>query len=71
MKIYGDHLLILEVFEVPSQQILTTDSVTLTVDAVVYYRWGEDMCFSLDVVFVLRVFDPLRAAVALMDYNQV
>ena len=47
------------------------DSVTLTVDAVVYYRWGEDMCLSLDVVFVLRVFDPLRAAVALMDYNQV
>ena len=28
-----------KVFEVPSQQILTTDSVTLTVDAVVYYRW--------------------------------
>ena len=28
----------IEVFEVPSQQILTTDSVTLTVDAVVYYR---------------------------------
>ena len=27
-----------KVFEVPSQQILTTDSVTLTVDAVVYYR---------------------------------
>ena len=39
--------------KVPSQQLLTTDSVTLTVDAVVYYR----------------VFDPVRAATALLDYN--
>ena len=42
-------------FEVPSQQILTTDSVTLTVDAVVYYR----------------VFDPIKAVIANMDYNEV
>ena len=42
-------------FEVPSQQILTTDSVTLTVDAVVYYR----------------VFDPIKAAIGTMDYNEV
>ena len=42
-------------FEVPSQQILTTDSVTLTVDAVVYYR----------------VFDPVKAATGAMDYNEV
>ena len=35
-----------KVFEVPSQQILTTDSVTLTVDAVVYYN----------------VFDPVKAS---------
>ena len=26
------------VFEIPPQQILSTDSVTLTVDAVIYYR---------------------------------
>ena len=44
-----------KVFEVPSQQILTTDSVTLTVDAVVYYR----------------VFDPIKAVIANMDYNEV
>ena len=44
-----------KVFEVPSQQILTTDSVTLTVDAVVYYR----------------VFDPVKAAIGAMDYNEV
>ena len=44
-----------KVFEVPSQQILTTDSVTLTVDAVVYYR----------------VFDPIKAAIGTMDYNEV
>ena len=44
-----------KVFEVPSQQILTTDSVTLTVDAVVYYR----------------VFDPVKAATGAMDYNEV
>ena len=57
-------------FEVPTQQILTTDSVltccphqdnppgiqvTLTVDAVVYYR----------------VFDPVLAATGAMDYNEV
>ena len=33
-------LVLSQVFEVPSQQILTTDSVTLTVDAVVYYRYS-------------------------------
>ena len=59
-----------KVFEVPTQQILTTDSVrstdnghdnplglqvTLTVDAVVYYR----------------VFDPVLAATGAMDYNEV
>ena len=42
-------------FEVPPQQILSTDSVTLTVDAVIYYR----------------VFDPVRAACKLQDYNVV
>ena len=42
-------------FEVPPQQILSTDSVTLTVDAVIYYR----------------VFDPVRAACKLQDYNIV
>ena len=35
-----------KVYEIPPQQILSTDSVTLTVDAVIYYR----------------VFDPVRAA---------
>ena len=44
-----------QVFEVPPQQILSTDSVTLTVDAVIYYR----------------VFDPVRAACKLQDYNVV
>ena len=44
-----------QVFEVPPQQILSTDSVTLTVDAVIYYR----------------VFDPIRAACTLQDYNVV
>ena len=44
-----------QVFEVPPQQILSTDSVTLTVDAVIYYR----------------VFDPVRAACKLQDYNIV
>ena len=39
----------------PPQQILSTDSVTLTVDAVIYYR----------------VFDPIRAACKLQDYNVV
>ncbi|XP_023345538.1 erythrocyte band 7 integral membrane protein [Eurytemora carolleeae] len=43
-----------KVFEVPPQQILSTDSVTLTVDAVIYYR----------------VFDPVRAAISSIDYNQ-
>ena len=43
------------VFEIPPQQILSTDSVTLTVDAVIYYR----------------VFDPVRAACKLQDYNVV
>ena len=42
-------------FEIPPQQILSTDSVTLTVDAVIYYR----------------VFDPVRAACNLQDYAQV
>lgn len=42
------------VFEIPPQQILSTDSVTLTVDAVIYYR----------------VHDPVRAAVRVQDYNQ-
>ena len=44
-----------QVFEVPPQKILSTDSVTLTVDAVIYYR----------------VFDPVRAACKLQDYNVV
>ena len=44
-----------QVFEVPPQQILSTDSVTLTVDAVIYYR----------------VFDPIRAACRVLDFNQV
>ena len=44
-----------QVFEVPPQQILSTDSVTLTVDAVIYYR----------------VFDPVRAACRVLDFNQV
>ena len=44
-----------QVFEVPPQHILSTDSVTLTVDAVIYYR----------------VFDPVRAACKLQDYNVV
>ena len=39
----------------PPQQILSTDSVTLTVDAVIYYR----------------VFDPVRAACRVLDFNQV
>jgi len=43
-----------KVFEVPPQQILSTDSVTLTVDAVIYYR----------------VHDPVRAATRVLDYNQ-
>ena len=43
------------VYEIPPQQILSTDSVTLTVDAVIYYR----------------VFDPIRAACKLQDYNVV
>ncbi|XP_023327178.1 stomatin-4 isoform X2 [Eurytemora carolleeae] len=43
-----------KVFEVPPQQILSTDSVTLTVDAVIYYR----------------VHDPVRAAIRVQDYNQ-
>ena len=43
------------VFEIPPQQILSTDSVTLTVDAVIYYR----------------VFDPVRAACRVLDFNQV
>ena len=34
------------VFEIPPQQILSTDSVSLTVDAVIFYR----------------VFEPVRAA---------
>ena len=42
-------------FEIPPQQILSTDSVTLTVDAVIYYR----------------VFDPVRAACRVLDFNQV
>jgi len=42
------------VFEIPPQQILSTDSVTLTVDAVIYYR----------------VFDPVRAACRVLDFNQ-
>lgn len=42
------------VFEIPPQQILSTDSVTLTVDAVIYYR----------------VFEPVRAACRVRDYNQ-
>ena len=42
-------------YEIPPQQILSTDSVTLTVDAVIYYR----------------VFDPVRAACKLQDYNVV
>ena len=43
------------VYEIPPQQILSTDSVTLTVDAVIYYR----------------VFDPVRAACRVLDFNQV
>jgi len=43
-----------KVFEIPPQQILSTDSVTLTVDAVIYYR----------------VHDPVRAAIRVQDYNQ-
>jgi len=42
------------VYEIPPQQILSTDSVTLTVDAVIYYR----------------VFDPVRAACRVLDYDQ-
>jgi len=42
------------VYEIPPQQILSTDSVTLTVDAVIYYR----------------VFDPVRAACRVLDFNQ-
>jgi len=42
------------VFSIPPQNILSTDSVTLTVDAVIYYR----------------VFDPVRAACTLQDYNK-
>ena len=38
-------LVLSQVFEVPSQQILTTDSVTLTVDAVVYYRLSPNLIF--------------------------
>jgi len=41
-------------YEIPPQQILSTDSVTLTVDAVIFYR----------------VFDPVRAACRVLDYNQ-
>ena len=36
-------------------QVLTKDSVTVSVDAVVYYR----------------VFDPIKAAIGTMDYNEV
>ena len=43
-----------QVYEVPPQQILSTDSVTLTVDAVIYYR----------------VFDPVKAATRLANYNK-
>ena len=42
-------------YEIPPQQILSTDSVTLTVDAVIYYK----------------VFDPVRAACRVLDFNQV
>jgi len=42
------------VYEIPPQQILSTDSVTLTVDAVIYYK----------------VFDPVRAACRVLDFNQ-
>ena len=59
-------------FEVPSQQILTTDSVTLTVDAVVYYRnnivWLSHEQGTNDIL--LRVFDPVRAATITIDYNE-
>ena len=44
-----------QVFETPPQEILSTDSVTLTVDAVIWFR----------------VFDPVRAACKLQDYNVV
>ena len=38
--------------QVPSQQILTTDSVTLTVDAVVYYRLTLADCPAMSFIFV-------------------
>lgn len=39
-------------FDVPNQQIITKDNVTVDVDAVVYYR----------------VFDPIKAVVSVEDY---
>lgn len=40
-------------FDVPSQEVLSKDSVTVTVDAVVYYR----------------ISDPLKAVLEVEDYN--
>jgi hypothetical protein len=49
------------------------DSVTLTVDAVVYSitGWEKSNVWVLMYSMFLRVLDPLRAAVALIDYNQL
>ena len=61
-----------KVFEVPSQQILTTDSVTLTVDAVVYYRGLFLLVGSILYLYLIFVvFDPVKAATGAMDYNEV
>ena len=53
-----DHLICIDLrtvtYDIPPQEILTSDSVTVSVDAVVYYR----------------IVEPLMAVMNVADYNQ-
>lgn len=42
-------------FDVPPQEILTRDSVTVSVDAVVYYRIQDPLKAVIQVKFVLNL----------------
>lgn len=43
-------------FNVPPQEVLTKDSVTVTVDAVVYYRISDPMKAVLQVITTLSYY---------------
>ena len=56
-------------FDVPPQEILSRDSVTVSVDAVVYYRYRNKLCFSNTIPDHHRVSNPTMATNNVEDYR--